>query len=151
MRTRRGPTDSRRRLRFVPCSSWVMGALLVHIAYVDVILVQPELIGRQDPPFLAPVAQGLGPPGRPYYLIGPPLRRDAGECPAHLQDVRVRGVALYGLAVHPSDVGRPAIVVGVGQTARPAVALGDARTVRDAWQEVVTLLERIDADAVLLG
>src|SRR5215212_235812 len=142
MRTRRGPTDSRRRLRFVPCSSWVMGALLVHIAYVDVVLVQPELVGRQDPPFLAPVAQGLEPPGRPYYLVGPLLRRYAGEERAHLQDVRVRGVAFDGLAVYPPDVGRPAIVVGVGQAARLAVALGDARTVRNARQEEVSLLER---------
>src|SRR5215204_1411834 len=71
------------------CSPGVGGSFFIRVADVDVILVQPELLGRQDPPFLAPVTQGLGPPGRSYYLIWPPLRRDAGECPAHLQDVRV--------------------------------------------------------------
>src|SRR5215213_6481690 len=124
--TRRRPTDSRRRLRLAWCSSWVIGALLVRVAYVDMILVQPELIGRQDPALLALVAQGLGPPGRPYYLVGPPLRGYAGEELAHLQDVRILGVTFDGLAVYPPDVGRPTKVMGVGQTARLAVAFGDA-------------------------
>ena len=114
------------------------------------ILVQPELVGRQNPTILAPVAQGPGPFGRPYYLVGPLPGRDASEDVAHLQDFLVRGVAFHGLAVHPPDVGRPAIVMGVGQTARLAVALGDARTVRNARDEIVAFLEGLDADAMLL-
>src|SRR5215212_6867013 len=129
----------------------VVCALLVHIAYVDVIPVQLELVGCQNPAPPAAVTQGPGPPWWPYYLIGSSARGYACEELAHLQDVRVRGVALDGLAVHPPDVGRPTEVVGVGQAARLAVALGDARPVWDARQEVVSLLEGLDAEAMLFG
>jgi len=128
-----------------------MRALLIHVAEVDVVPVQFELVKGQNPALLALVPQSLGPPRRPYYLIGPPLRLDAGECLAHSQDVLVCGVTFDALAVHPPDVGCPAIVVCIGQATGLAVALGDARTVRNARQEVVAFLKGLDADPMLSG
>src|SRR5215218_9178787 len=122
-----------------------------HVTEVDVILVELQLIRIQDPALLAPVAQSFRPSRRPYYLVGSLLRRDAREGPAHVEHVAIQAVAFYGLPVNPSDIGGPAEVVGVRQPAGLAVALGDAGSVRHPRQEVVTLLEGIDTDAVLPG
>jgi hypothetical protein len=135
-------------LVYSPC---VVGSSLIHVADVDMVLVQLELIGRQNPARLWSVSQSLRPPRWSYYLVGPSLRRDAGKEPTHLQDFRGSGVAFGGPAVHPPDVSGPAVKVGVGQATGLAVALWDARAVRDAWQEVVTLFEGLDADSMLSG
>ena len=71
---------------------------------MDVILVQTELIGRQNPTLLAPVAQGSGPFWRPYYLVGPLPGRDAGEDEI---DARALAALLTGLqtAAEPAPAG----------------------------------------------
>src|SRR5215204_3179595 len=60
---------------------------------------------------------------------------------------------IYTLSLHDAlpISGGPPEVVGVGQAAGLAVAFGDAGSVRDARLEVVALLERLHADAVLRG
>jgi hypothetical protein len=113
--------------------------------------VQFELVGGKNPAPLAPVPQSFGPPWRSYYLIGPPPRWHAGEDLAYLQDVWSYSVSFDRLTVNPPHVSGPAIVVGIGQSTGLSVSLGYARAVRDARQEVVTLLEGLDTDPVLLG
>src|SRR5215210_4941436 len=54
-------------------------AALIDVTDVDVIPVQLELIRGQYPAHFASVPQSLRPPRRPYYLIRPPLRWNAGE------------------------------------------------------------------------
>jgi hypothetical protein len=98
-----------------------------------------------------PGGGGLRPLRRAYDLIRPPLRRNAGEDPTHVQNVWVRTVALHGLAVHPPDIGCPAEIVRVGEAAGLAVALGYSWTFWHTRQELVALLEGVDADAVLLS
>src|SRR5919112_4122577 len=115
------------------------------------ILMQFELVSGLYPALFAPVPQRFGPRGRSYYLIRPPPRRYAGEDPAYLQDVTGRGVALDRLAVNPPYISGSAEVVGIGQATCLAVALWNTGAVRNAGQEVVTLLERLDADPMLSG
>src|SRR5215210_6664684 len=90
-----------------------VGWLPSHVTEVDVILVELQLIRVQDPALLAPVAQSFRPFRRPYYLVGPLLRRDAGEDSAHVEHVAIQAVAFDGLPVHPPDIGGPAEVVGI--------------------------------------
>ena len=68
-----------------------------------------------------------------------------------MQDVTGCGVALDRLAVNPPYISGPAEVVGIGQATGLAVALWYTRAVRNAGQEVVTLLERLDADPMPSG
>src|SRR5918995_772266 len=114
------------------CSPCVVGSFLIHVTNMDVVFVRFELVGRQYPASLAPVSQSRGPPRWPYYLVGPPLRRDASEDPAHLQDLRICGVAFDGLTVYPPHISGSAVIVGIGQATGLAIALGDERTVWDA-------------------
>ena len=88
---------------------------------------------------------------RSYYLIRPPLRWNAGEDLANLQEARCRSVAFDRLTVNPPHISGPTKVVGIGQTASLAIALGYAWAVRDAGEEVVTLFEGVDTDPVPLG
>ena len=123
---------------------------LIHVTDVDVILVQLELVGGQYPAPRAPVSQGPRPPRWPYYLIWPPLRWNAGEDLANLQDARRSSVAFDRLTVNPPHISGPAKVVGIGQTTGLAITLGYAWAVRDAGEEIVTLLEGLDTDPVPL-
>lgn len=68
-----------------------------------------------------------------------------------MQDVTGRGVAFHRLAVNPPYISGPAEVVGIGQTTGLAVALGYSWAVGDTGQEIVTLLEGLDTDSVLLS
>ena len=124
---------------------------LIDKANVYVIPVQLELVSGHYPAPFAPVCQSFGPRGRSYYLIRPLPRRYAGEDPAYLQDVTGRGIALDRLAVNPPYISGPAEVMGIGQATCLAVALWNTGAVRNAGQEVVTLLERLDADPMLSG
>lgn len=140
-------------MRYWPCveGSVLTRAALIRVPDVDVIPVQLELVGGQYPALGAPVSQGFSPPGRPYYLIRPPPRRYAGENLAHLQDARCGGVAFDRLAVNPPHISGPAEVVGIGKSTGLAIAPGYAWTVRDAGEEVVTLLEGLDTDPAPFG
>ena len=128
----------------------VKGSVAARVPQVEVILVQRELIVFQDPTLPTRAAEGLHPALRSYNLVRSLLRGNAGDCPANVNDVRVGAVPPDGLAVDPPYVSGPTIVVCVGEPAGFAVTFGDEGAVLYAWQEVVALLEGVDADLVLL-
>ncbi len=74
--------------------------------------------------------------------------RQGGGLFAVLPDVASSVEQFNRFAVHPSYVDGPTIVVRVWQATCTPVAVGDEWAVRDTWQEVVTLLEGVDADTV---
>ena len=118
---------------------------------MDMILVQLELVGGQDPALPVPVSQCSRPSGWPDYLIRPPVTWNVGEGLAYLQDARVRSVPLDRFTVDPPHVGGPAEVVGVGQTTGLAVTVWYSWAILHTREEAVALFESFNADAVLPG
>ena len=132
-----------------PRSPNVAGSTGFVVAEVDVVVVEVELVLGEDPTLLVRTVQPPCPGLGAYDLIRPPPWREVCEHPANGQHVGVLAVALYGFPVNVPDVGRPAMVVGVGQPAGLPITLRYARTVLDAREKEVALLEDVDADTVL--